>query len=61
MKRAHIIPMTSGDEFDALTRWRHFLHWKPGARKAINRGYNRRQRAMQHEQMRRDAVDMVAA
>lgn len=36
--------MTSGDEYDALTRWRHVLHWKPGARKAIKRGYNRRQR-----------------
>ena len=32
MKRAHAIPMTSGGEFDALTRWRHFLHWKPGTR-----------------------------
>jgi hypothetical protein len=43
MKRAHIIPMTSGDEFDALTRWRHFLHWKPGTRKAIKRGLLRKE------------------
>jgi hypothetical protein len=61
MKRAHAIAMAGGDEYDALTRWRHFLHWKPGARKAIKRGYNRRQRAMQHQQMRRAAVDMAAA
>lgn len=46
MKRAHIIPMVGGDEHDALTRWRHYLHWKPGARKAIKRSYSRRQRAV---------------
>lgn len=27
MKRAHAIPATGGDEFDALTWWCHFLHW----------------------------------
>ncbi|MDP1733721.1 MAG: hypothetical protein Q8L44_05080 [Sulfuritalea sp.] len=53
MKRAHIIPMTSGDEFDVLTRWRHVYHWKPGTRKAIKRGYRRRQRAMERGQLMR--------
>ncbi|MFA7279390.1 MAG: hypothetical protein WC100_04795 [Sterolibacterium sp.] len=28
MKRAHIIPMAGGDEYDALTLWRHVLRWK---------------------------------
>ncbi|MBI5922335.1 MAG: hypothetical protein HY847_11910 [Betaproteobacteria bacterium] len=60
MKRAHIIPMTNGDEYDALTRWRHFLHWKPGTRKAIKRGYSRRQRTMGRTQLRRDVRELVA-
>ena len=55
MKRAHIIPMAGGDEFDALTRWRYFLHWKPGTRKAIKRGYNRRQRAQVRIELMRAA------
>lgn len=38
------IPMTNGDEFDALTRWRHRLHWKPGERSTIKRRYRRRER-----------------
>ena len=38
------IPMNSGDEFDALTRWRHSLYWKPGERSAIKRRYRRRER-----------------
>jgi hypothetical protein len=37
MKRAHIIPMAGGDEYDALTLWRHVLRWKPGTRKVIKR------------------------
>lgn len=41
MKR---IPMKTADEYDALTRWRHFLHWRAGERKRIKRGYNRRER-----------------
>lgn len=60
MKRAHAIPMTSGDEHDALTRWRHFLHWKPGMRKAIKRGYSRRQRAVERSQLRHFTVGLAA-
>ena len=45
MKRAHKMPMTSGDEQDALTPADHHLHWKPGERKKIKQKYSRRQRA----------------
>ena len=48
MKRE--IPLKGGDEYDGLTRWRKFLYWKPGERKAIKRGFNRRER---HTQKRR--------
>lgn len=37
------IPL-KGDEQDALTGWRHWLYWRAGERKAIKRGYNRRER-----------------
>ena len=40
------IPMNSGDEHDALTRWRRFLHWKPGERVRIKRGFRRRVRRL---------------
>lgn len=38
------LPLTSGDEQDALTRWRKYLIWKPGERKRIKRVYRRRVR-----------------
>ena len=36
--------LKSGDEWDGLTRARHWHIWRAGDRKAIKRGYNRRQR-----------------
>jgi len=36
------IPMKGGAEYDALTRWKKWLHWSPGERKAIKNGYRRR-------------------
>lgn len=36
--------MIDGDEMDALTRWKRYLHWAPGERKRIKRQYNKRQR-----------------
>ena len=38
------IPMTNGDEYDALTRWRKVLIWRAGERSAIKRRYRRRER-----------------
>jgi len=40
------IPMKTGDEYDALARWKRYLHWRPGERKRIKRGYNRRARRL---------------
>lgn len=36
------IPMKGGAEYDALTRWRRYLSWRPGQRKAAKRSYRRR-------------------
>lgn len=41
MKR---MPLKTGDEYDALTRWKKFLHWKPGKRKRIKKAYNKKER-----------------
>lgn len=43
MKR---IPMIDGDEQDALTKWRRYLHWRSGERSRIKRKYRRRERRM---------------
>ena len=40
------IPLTSGDEYDALTRWRRVLRWQAGQRAAIKRRYRRRERRL---------------
>jgi hypothetical protein len=36
--------MVDGDEYDAYTRWRHLLHWRPGQIKAIKRRTHKRER-----------------
>jgi hypothetical protein len=46
------LPMKTGAEHDALTRWRRFLHWRPGVRALIKRGYNKRVR--REEKLRRE-------
>ena len=39
------IKMKGGDEFDALSKKaKKYYHWKPGERKKIKRGYNKRLR-----------------
>lgn len=38
------LPTRSGDEHDAVTRWRHVLHWSPGERARIKRRMRRRER-----------------
>lgn len=40
------IPLKSADEYDALTRFRRFLRFRPGLRKSIRRGYNKRVRRL---------------
>ena len=36
------IPMKGGDEYDALTKARHYYNWSKGQLKKIKRGYNKR-------------------
>ena len=38
------IKLKSWDEYNALTKAKKFHHWKPGERKRIKRGYNKRLR-----------------
>ena len=38
------IKLKGGDEYDALTKSKKFCFWKPGERKKIKRGYNKRLR-----------------
>jgi len=34
--------LKSAEEYDALTRWKSYLNWKPGQRKKIKNQHNRR-------------------
>jgi hypothetical protein len=43
------VAMKRADEYDALTRWRHRLYWRPGQRKGIKRRVNKRERRTQHK------------
>jgi hypothetical protein len=36
--------MKTGDEYDALTKWKKFLRWRAGQRKKIKRLYNKKER-----------------
>jgi len=36
------LPLKGGDEYDALSKARKFLHWKAGQIKKIKRAYNKR-------------------
>jgi len=37
-------PLKTGDEYDALTRFKRWANWRPGVRAAIKGAYNRRVR-----------------
>lgn len=41
----HREKMRGGDEYDALTPWKKYIGWRPGARKRIKRRFNKRARA----------------
>ena len=45
------IPLKSGDEYDALTKAKNYCFWKPGQRKRIKRGYNRRLRKISRQEL----------
>ncbi len=38
------LPLRSGDEYDALTRWRKLFHWRSRERATIKRRFRRRER-----------------
>jgi len=48
----HREQMVGGAEFDAFTRWRRFLHWKPGMRRWIKRHFWKRIRQHTRQQLR---------
>lgn len=43
---------TTGDEWDAFTKWRRFLHWKPGERKKIKKMSHQRDRRAISQELR---------
>lgn len=36
--------LKTGKEFDLISKWKHFVYWKPGLRKFIKRRLNKRYR-----------------
>lgn len=46
------LPLKGGDEYDALSKARKFIHWKAGELKKIKRAYNKRFR--KHSKERND-------
>ena len=46
------LPLKGGDEYDALSKARKFIHWKAGELKKIKRAYNKRFR--KHTKERND-------
>jgi hypothetical protein len=46
------LPLKGGDEYDALSKARKFIHWKAGELKKIKRAYNKRFR--KHSKERTD-------
>lgn len=46
------VPLTSGDEQDALTPSKRYFAWKSGVRKSIKRGYNKRARKSAKQDIR---------
>ena len=52
MKR---MPMKTGDEYDALTRFKKFLKWRSGQRKTIKRAYNKKERKWLDKKMTDEA------
>jgi hypothetical protein len=51
MKRRRV-KLIDGDEYDALTRWRHLRFWHPGQRRSVKRKVNRRERRTQRDDVR---------
>ena len=37
-------PLKTGDEYDALTKWKKFVNFRAGERKKIKQKYNRKER-----------------
>ena len=51
-----IIPTKGGDEHDAFSGWRRFLHWRPGERPRLKRKFNKRVRAAIKDEIRRNVL-----
>lgn len=47
----HREELKSGDEYDALTRWRRYVGYRAGTVKAIKRGFNKRVRREANQQI----------
>jgi hypothetical protein len=46
--------MAGGEEYDAFTGWRKYLHWHKGQLKKVKRRSNKRERRKAQEMIRND-------
>ena len=46
------VPMNSGDEYDALTRWRKCVKWGKGEVARIKRKFRRRERRASKKELK---------
>ncbi len=50
------LPMATAAEIDAFTKWRRVVRWTPGALRAVKKGYRRRARRFQKQEIQ-DQLD----
>jgi hypothetical protein len=50
----HRAELKGGAEYDALSRWRNYYHFKSGTRRWIKRKFSRRQRREARKEMNHD-------
>jgi hypothetical protein len=43
--------LKGGFEWDVITGWRRYMHWKPGTCKYVKRKYNKRMRRLAREKI----------
>jgi len=53
----HREKLKDGDEQDAFTGWRHMMHWRTGALRAIKKRFNKRVRKNARKALKEVSTD----
>lgn len=53
------VKFINGDEWDCLTRWRKYIHLKPGDTKRIKRNFNKRNRKFVKDSIKSNRFDLI--